>query len=156
MRSELRLGSLVLVAGLALTGCGGSAAQLVSAQAVADQAMDRFLSAWSDGDWDPFLDMTTAEFSFWFPVGPHAGRHEGVSGRRMLEQWARDNASSGARVDGVVKSTLATGPRVVYETEGAGTAGPALNYRNWEIIVLTVSGDRISGLHEYWGSFPPG
>jgi hypothetical protein len=29
-----------------------------------------------------------------------------------------------------------------------------VGYNNWEVIVLTVSGDRISGLHEYWGSFP--
>jgi hypothetical protein len=67
--------------------------------------------------------------------------------------WA--NGTSGARLEGVVRSRVATGSRVIYETEATGTSGPALNYRNLEVIVLTVAGDRISGLHEYWGSFPP-
>jgi hypothetical protein len=43
---------------------------------------------------------------------------------------------------------------VIYQTEATGAAGPALGYDNWEVIVLTVSGDRINGLHEYWGTFP--
>ena len=99
--------------------------------------------------------MTTPEFSFWFPVGPHMGKHEGVAGRQVLGDWALENGASGARLESVVKSRVTTGSRVIYETEATGTAGPALNYRNWEVLVLTVSEDRISGLHEYWGSFPP-
>jgi hypothetical protein len=107
--------------------------------------MDHFLSAWRTGEWQPFLDITTPEFSFWFPVGPHAGKHEGRAGRHALAQWARENATSGARLESVVKSKAVTGSQVIYETEAEGTAGPALNYRNWEVLTLTVSGDRITG-----------
>lgn len=116
--------------------------------------MDQFAAAWRTGDWQPFLDMTTPEFSFWFPVGPHAGRHEGVAGQQRLSQWARENGASGARLESVVRSRSAVENRVVYQTEARGTAGPAMSYQNWEVLVLTVSGDKISGLHEYWGSFP--
>jgi hypothetical protein len=55
--------------------------------------MDRFMSAWRTGEWRPFLDMTTPEFSFCFPVGRHVGKHEGVSGRDVLGQWALENGS---------------------------------------------------------------
>lgn len=150
-----QLSALVLVAAGLLTGCAEDLTEPAPAEAVADRAMDRFTSAWRTGEWLPFLEMATPEFSFWFPVGPHVGMHEGFSGREVLGRWALANGTSGARLEGVVKSRVATGSRVIYETEATGTAGPALNYRNWEVIVLTVSGDRISGLHEYWGSFPP-
>jgi ketosteroid isomerase-like protein len=149
-----QLSALVLVTASLLSGCAEDVAGPAPAEAVADRAMDRFMSAWRTGDWRPFLEMTTSEFSFWFPVGPHAGKHEGVAGRDVLGKWALENGASGARLEGVVNSRVATGSQVVYQTEGTGTAGPALNYRNWEVIVLTVSGDRISGLHEYWGSLP--
>ncbi|MFN3004140.1 nuclear transport factor 2 family protein [Mycolicibacterium wolinskyi] len=137
----------------ALAGCAGDVREPPAA--VADRAMDRFRDAWRTGEWQPFLDMTTAEFSFWFPVGPYAGKHEGTTGHERLIDWANDNGLSGARLNSVVTARTTAGSRVIYETEAVGTAGPALTYRNWEIVVLTVSDDRLSGLHEYWGAIPP-
>lgn len=150
-----QLSAFLLIAVCLCSGCGGDATEPDRVEVVADRAIDRFLTAWRTGEWQPFLDITTPEFSFWFPVGPHTGKHEGVAGRQALGEWARENATSGARLESVVKSRAVAGSQVIYETEANGTAGPALNYRNWEVIVLTVSGDRITGLHEYWGSFPP-
>ena len=147
---------LVLVMTGLLAGCSrDDDSEQTSPTAVADRAMEHFAQAWRTGQWQPFLEMTTPEFSFWFPVGPHAGKHEGAAGRTALEQWAQANGTTGARLDSVVRSQTTTGSRVIYETEATGTAGPASTYRNWEVVVLTVSDDRISGLHEYWGSFPP-
>lgn len=153
-RSFRQLAAIVLVLVGLLSSCAEAAAEREPAAAVADRAMDRFVAAWRTGDWQPFLDTTTPEFSFWFPIGPHAGRHEGITGQRKLSEWARQNGTSGARLESVVRSREATEAGVIYQTEAKGTAGPALGYHNWEVIVLTVSGDRVSGLHEYWGSFP--
>jgi hypothetical protein len=150
-----RIAALALVTVGLLSSCAEAATEREpAAAAVADRAMDRFVTAWRTGDWQPFLDTTTPEFSFWFPIGPHVGRHEGATGQQKLSEWARQNGTSGARLESVVRSREVTEAGVIYQTEATGTAGPALGYDNWEVIVLTVSGDRINGLHEYWGSFP--
>ncbi|MEU6039425.1 nuclear transport factor 2 family protein [Actinomadura sp. NPDC047616] len=118
----------------------------------ADRAMDRFDQGWRTGQWEPFLAMLAPRFSFWFPEGQWRGRHEGESGRRAVEEWARFHASNGNRVIGERRSTTRMGDRVLYEYDSRGGSPSTEGYLNWEVIIVRVSGDRISALHEYWGN----
>ena len=48
-----QLSALVLAAAGLLAGCAEAVAQPAPAEAVADRAMDRFVSAWRSGEWRP-------------------------------------------------------------------------------------------------------
>ncbi|GAA4090358.1 nuclear transport factor 2 family protein [Actinomadura miaoliensis] len=122
---------------------------------IADRAMDWFDHGWRTGQWEPFLAMLTPRFSFWFPEGQWRGRHEGERGRRAVEEWTRFHASNGNRVIGERRSTTQMGDRVLYEYDSRGGSASTEGYLNWEVIIVRVSGDRISALHEYWGNVPP-
>ncbi|MBC6470211.1 nuclear transport factor 2 family protein [Actinomadura alba] len=130
------------------TGSGG-------VRRTADRAMDRFDHGWRTGEWDPFLAVLTPRFSFWFPEGEWRGRHEGEAGRRAVAEWARFHADNGNRVIGERTGVTTMGRRVLYEYESRGGSPSTAGYLNWETIIVEVSGERISALHEYWGNVPP-
>ncbi len=122
---------------------------------VANAAMDGFDRGWRTGDWQPFLAMVTDDFSFWFPEDPARGRFEGSAGRRAVAEWTAFHARHGNRVFGERRRTTAAGDRVFYEYESVGASAGTAAYRNWELIVVEVRGNRISALHEYWGDARP-
>ncbi|WP_188196065.1 nuclear transport factor 2 family protein [Nonomuraea sp. SYSU D8015] len=122
---------------------------------VADRAMDRFDHGWRTGEWDPFLAMLTPRFSFWFPEGQWRGRHEGEAGRQAIAAWAEFHADNGNRVQGRRRSVTTMGDRVLYEYDSRGASPSTAGYLNWETIIVKVTGERISALHEYWGNIPP-
>ncbi|GAA2625576.1 hypothetical protein SMC26_19440 [Actinomadura fulvescens] len=122
---------------------------------VANAAMDRFDHGWRTGVWQPFLAMLTDDFSLWFPEDPARGRFEGAAGRRAVERWTAFHAAQGNRIRGERLRTSASGNRVFYEYDSVGASTGTAAYRNWELIVVTVRGRKISGFHEYWGDAHP-
>jgi ketosteroid isomerase-like protein len=122
---------------------------------VANAAMDRFDAGWMTGDWQPFLEMLTDDFSFWFPEEPARGRFEGTAGRRAVAEWTAFHAGNGNRVHGERRRVTVAGHRVFYEYDSVGSSAGTAAYRNWEMIVLEVRGNRVSALHEYWGDARP-
>lgn len=121
---------------------------------VAMLAWDLFLNAWSTGEWQPFFDMTTDDFQFYFPAGEHAGLHEGADGKRMLIEWGNYHKQAGNRIRSVTLNVTIGGNSAVFETAAASI--PEGFYRNYEAIVFEVRGDRISALREYWNVLSPG
>ncbi|MDP4504197.1 nuclear transport factor 2 family protein [Nonomuraea turcica] len=122
---------------------------------VADRAMDRFDHGWRTGEWEPFLAMLTPRFSFWFPQGQWRGHHEGEAGRQAVAAWAQFHADNGDRVYGRRRNVTTMGDRVLYEYDSRGASTSTTGYLNWETIIVSVTGERISALHEYWGNIPP-
>ena len=122
---------------------------------VANAAMDRFDQGWRTGDWQPFLAMLTGDFSFWFPEDPARGRFDGDAGHRAVTKWAAFHAAAGNRIRGERRRATAAGNRVFYEYDSTGASSGTAAYRNWEMIVVTVRGNRLSALHEYWGDARP-
>ncbi|MET8825573.1 nuclear transport factor 2 family protein [Streptomyces sp. NPDC004610] len=122
---------------------------------VANAAMDAFDNGWRTGDWQPFLALLTDDFSFWFPDHPARGRFEGTTGRRTVADWTAFHAAHGNHVSGTRRRATPAGDRVFYEYESVGTSVGTAAYRNWELIVVTVRGERLSALHEYWGDARP-
>lgn len=122
---------------------------------VANAAMDRFDRGWQTGNWQPFLAMLTDDCSFWFPEDPARGRYDSASGRQALAEWTAFHAAAGNRVAGRRRRATVAGDRVFYEYDSVGASPGTAAYRNWELIVVEVRGDRISAFHEYWGDARP-
>ncbi|RDI55175.1 ketosteroid isomerase-like protein [Nocardia mexicana] len=146
---------LLTIGAVTATAAACTAEPTPAASRVADRAMDAFDTGWRSGDWQPFLQMLTPEFSFWFPDDPARGRFEGVEGRRAIEEWTRFHGRNGNRVQGTRLRVRADGNHVSYEYESRGISESTAAYRNWELIIVEVRGDRISALHEYWGHARP-
>jgi ketosteroid isomerase-like protein len=117
--------------------------------------MDRFDHGWRTGDWQPFLATLTDDFSFWFPEDPARGRFEGAAGRRAVKEWTDFHSRNGNRVIGERRRTTNAGDRVFYEYESRGASPATEAYRNWELIIVQVRGNRVCALHEYWGDARP-
>ncbi|WP_326799447.1 nuclear transport factor 2 family protein [Streptomyces sp. NBC_01808] len=122
---------------------------------VANAAMDAFDRGWRTGDWSRFLAMLTDDFGFWFPESPARGRFEGGAGRQAVAEWTAFHAANGNRVLGTRRRTTVAGDRVFYEYDSVGASENTAAYRNWEFIVIEVSGNRIRALQEYWGDARP-
>lgn len=120
---------------------------------VALKAWQLFIAAWDTGEWQPFLDMTTDDFEFYFPAGPHAGLHQGRNGKRMLVEWANFQQTNGTRLNSVTVHTTIGGNMAVFESSAESI--PAGSYRNYEAIIFEVRGDKISALREYWNVLDP-
>lgn len=122
---------------------------------VANAAMDRFDGGWQTGDWQPFLAILTDDCSFWFPEDPARGRFDRASGRQAVAGWTAFHAAAGNRISGRRRRVTAAGDRVFYEYDSVGASPGTAAYRNWELIVVEVRGDRIKAFHEYWGDARP-
>ncbi|MBX5149146.1 nuclear transport factor 2 family protein [Rhizobium lentis] len=121
---------------------------------VADHAWSLFVRAWRTGEWEPFLALTTDDFQFHFPQGDFAGLHEGQDGKKQLVAWARYHQQAGNRIRSVLERATYGGDTAVFES--AAESMPAGFYRNHEVIIFKVCGDRISALREYWNVLDPG
>ncbi|MCP2320098.1 Ketosteroid isomerase-related protein [Nocardia amikacinitolerans] len=158
--TRICLTALVAATMIACTTTANPAAQHPSTTSdhvrrVADNAMDRFDTGWRTGDWQPFLAVLTDEFSFLFPEDPARGLFTGAAGRHKIEEWVMFHARSGNRVSGNRVRTDVAGSRVIYEYESHGASPTTAGYRNRELIIVEIRGDRVSALHEYWGDARP-
>ncbi|MEV0826961.1 nuclear transport factor 2 family protein [Nonomuraea rubra] len=149
------VGTLAGAAVLATASRASAADSSGGVRRVADRAMDRFDHGWRTGEWEPFLAMLTPRFSFWFPEGQWRGRHEGEAGRQAIAAWATFHGDNGNRVQGRRRNVTTMGDRVLYEYDTRGASPSTEGYLNWETIIVRVTGERLSALHEYWGNIPP-
>ncbi|MGK6353786.1 nuclear transport factor 2 family protein [Sphingomonas sp. DT-207] len=123
-------------------------------RAVATRAWTLFRKAWEEGDWQPFLDMTTDDFQFYFPQGAFAGLHEGRAGKAQLLAWAAYHRKAGNRLRSAATHITIAGNTAVFETTAESL--PPGGYRNFEAIIFEVQGERVRALREYWNVLQPG
>jgi ketosteroid isomerase-like protein len=121
---------------------------------VATRAWRLFQTAWATGDWQPFFDITTDDFQFYFPQGEFAGLHQGRAGKERLVAWGNYHRQAGNRVRSVATHVTIGGNTALFEN--TSTSIPEGAYRNYEAVVFEVRGDRISALREYWNVLQPG
>jgi ketosteroid isomerase-like protein len=114
------------------------------------QAWERFQNAWATGEWQPFLDMLTDDFTFWFPEGEFRGRFSGREGKERVVAWANFHRQAGNRVRTVPTHISVGENTIVFENESESI--PAGSYQNWEAVAFEVRGEKISALREYWGN----
>lgn len=120
---------------------------------VGDKAWNRFRKAWETGEWQPFLDMLTDDFTFWFPEGEFRGRYSGRQGKEKVVAWANYHRQERNRVRTIPTYVSVGENTVVFENESESI--PPGTYKNWEAVVFEVREDKISGLREYWGNLQP-
>lgn len=125
-------------------------------KAVAEEAFVDFKAGLATGEWGPFLDRLSDDFTFHFPLGQYQGLNEGKDKAAEFFAFVSQVYSDGLFVDEVLGVT-ADGTRVVFEFSDHGLMF-GKPYANKVAISLDVCGEQICGYREYFGLVgpPPG
>ena len=115
---------------------------------VAQAAFDDFSSGLIQGEWAPFLEHLTPDFSFWFPAGPFQGHNEGIETMTQFLTSVSRVFPEGLTL--TVLNTLTNDNTVLFEvhSEGKMLGQP---YENQAAIAFDVRGDKICAYREYLG-----
>jgi ketosteroid isomerase-like protein len=121
---------------------------------VAKRAFELFRSGLGSGNWQPWLDVLTDDFSFRFPMGRWRGEHRGKEDAAEFFAYVRQVYPEGLQLE-VDRVTVNEGT-VVFEFRDWGMLAvpgqPPREYRNRVAVSLDVREDRIAGYREYFGS----
>ncbi|MEM1293200.1 MAG: nuclear transport factor 2 family protein [Cyanobacteria bacterium P01_H01_bin.162] len=117
----------------------------------ARQAFDRFAEGWITGNFEPYIALLADEMIFWFPMGTHRGKFEGVVGRQQMIAKCHDHTAVGDRLTlHAPQYVLSDGNSVMFEFEVEGNyAGQP--YRGHNAIAFAMKGDQVIGFREYFG-----
>jgi uncharacterized protein (DUF1330 family) len=124
-----------------------------SPKAVAEEAFADFRAGLATGDWAPFLDRLSDDFTFHFPLGQYQGLNEGKDRAAEFFAFVSQVYSDGLFIDEVLGVT-AGGTRVVFEFSDHGLM-LGKPYANKVAISLDVCGEKICGYREYFGLVGP-
>ena len=154
MRATALLLAGLFLAGTALTAVPGGrvtpAPPAADAKAVADRAFDGLTQGLASGKWEPFFDLLSDDFTFWFPTGKYLGEHKGKTQAMEFFRYVSSAFPGGIKVVEVMRRS-GGGNTFVYEFRDEGTLRGE-PYKNRVAISLDVCGDRICGYREYFGS----
>lgn len=125
-------------------------------KAVAEEAFDDLRTGLATGDWAPFLDRLSDDFTFHFPMGRYQGLNQGRERAAEFFAFVSQVYADGLFIDEVLGVT-AEGNRVVFEFTDHGLLF-GKPYNNVVAISLDVRGEEICGYREYFGLVgpPPG
>lgn len=117
--------------------------------AVAQKAFKYFTNGLETGEWEPFLEMLTDDFSFWFPVSKFHGLNQGKERAREFFKYVAEAYSEGLTV--TLDRVMSNENTVVFEFRDQGIMwGNA--YKNRVAVSFDVRGDKICFYREYFGS----
>lgn len=117
-------------------------------RSVAMRAFNYFCVGLASGEWAPFLEMLSDDFSFWFPRGKYKGLNVGKERAREFFSYVSSVFSEGLSV--TLDRIVGSGSTYVFEfrDEGKLRGQP---YANRVAIALDVRGDKICAYREYFG-----
>ncbi|MBF2049432.1 MAG: nuclear transport factor 2 family protein [Elainella sp. C42_A2020_010] len=118
---------------------------------VAQQAFAAFAQGLATGDFQPFFAMLTDEFTFWYPYGKYRGKFTGQEGKARIVAKCHDHMQAGDRLTFSPPHHITSSDTTVmfeFECKGVIRQQP---YQGRIAIALDVSGEKISGLREYFG-----
>lgn len=114
----------------------------------AQAAFDDYARGLATGNWQPFLDRLSADFTFWFPAGPFKGTNVGK------EKIAAFFASIPKIFPGGLKLTVqqitSNATTVVFEVQSEGTMGSE-PYQNQAAIAFDIHNGQVCSYREYLG-----
>jgi ketosteroid isomerase-like protein/uncharacterized protein (DUF1330 family) len=122
-------------------------------KAVAEEAFVDFRGGLETGEWGPFLDRLTDDFTFHFPLGKYQGLNEGKDTAAEFFAFVSSVYPDGLFIDEVLGVT-AEGTRVIFEFRDHGMMF-GKPYNNQVAISLDVCGEKICGYREYFGLVGP-
>jgi ketosteroid isomerase-like protein len=114
--------------------------------ATAQQAFNHFSPALATGEWEPFLDLLTEDFSFWFPVGAYKGLNVGKERAAAFFKYVSQVMDQGLTL--TLERVTSNETTVVFEfpSEGLLRGNP---YQNQIAVSFDVRGDKICVYREY-------
>lgn len=116
---------------------------------VAQQAFACFTRGLATAEWQPFLDMLTDDFTFWFPIGKFHGLNVGKERAKEFFEYVVQAYREGLSV--TLERVTSNETTVVFEfrDEGLMWGEP---YKNRVAVSFDVRGDKICSYREYLGS----
>jgi ketosteroid isomerase-like protein len=124
-----------------------------STMETAQQAFKHFSHGLATSEWEPFLDMLTEDFTFWFPVGAYKGLNVGKERAAEFFKFVSQVMDRGLTV--TLQRVTSNEMTVVFEfhSEGYLRGNP---YLNQVAVSFDVRGDKICSYREYLAVvFPP-
>lgn len=118
---------------------------------VGTRGFEYFRSGLATGRWQPFLEMLTEDFTFFFPSGKYQGLNRGKD--KATEFFAYVSQAFGADGMQVVEVVRVTAGEstIVFEFRDEGKIFDK-PYKNRVAVSFDIRGDKICGYREYFGS----
>lgn len=113
---------------------------------VAYQAFEKFKNGLAAGRWEPFIEMLTDDFTFWFPIGQFQGVNVGKEKAKAFFQYVSEAFSEGLTIE--LERVTSNETTVVFEALSQGQLR-GTPYKNQVAISLDVRGEKICGYREY-------
>ena len=121
---------------------------------VGRRSFEHFRNGLRTGNWQPWLNVLTDDFTFRFPMGRWRGEHRGKQDAAAFFAYVRQVYPEGLELE--VDRVSVGEDTVVFEFRDWGTlvvpGQPPREYRNRGAVSLDVRGDRIASYREYFGS----
>jgi ketosteroid isomerase-like protein len=116
---------------------------------IAHQAFGHFTHGLATGEWQPFVDMLTEDFTFWFPVGKYHGLNTGKERALEFFKYVTETFRPGLSL--TLDRVTSNETTVVFEfrDEGLMRGEP---YKNRIAVSFDIRGDKICCYREYFGS----
>ncbi|QSJ14357.1 nuclear transport factor 2 family protein [Nostoc sp. UHCC 0702] len=116
---------------------------------VAQQAFEYFTKGLETSEWEAFIDILTEDFTFWFPIAKFQGWNVGKERAREFFQYVSASFPGGLKLS--LDSFTSNETTVVFQfhDEGVLFGQP---YKNRIAVSFDVSGNKICGYREYFGS----
>ncbi len=138
---------------LHLTLVAGRQPRVRGPKQVAEEAFEDFRHGLASGEWQPFLDRLSDDFTFHFPTGRYQGMNHGKERAAEFFAFVSQAFQGGLTIEEVERVT-AEENRVVFEFRDHGELR-GQPYHNLVAISLDICGEEICGYREYFGLVGP-
>lgn len=111
-----------------------------------DRAFGLFSEGLATGNWQPFLDILTEDFTFWFPVGQFQGQNCGKE--KAAEFFAYVSAAFPKGLKVSLERVTGNDRTIVFEFRSEGMLR-GMPYQNQVAVSFDFRGDKICAYREY-------
>jgi ketosteroid isomerase-like protein len=118
----------------------------------AQKAFEQFAYGLATGEWNPFLELLTDDFTFWFPVGPYQGWNVGKERAFTFFQYVSAAFETGLKV--TLEGMASNEKTVIFEMRSEGLL-QGKPYQNQVAVSFDVRGDKICCYREYLAVIVP-
>ncbi|MGB5914099.1 MAG: nuclear transport factor 2 family protein [Phormidesmis sp.] len=118
------------------------------AMKIAQAAFQDFSEGLASGNWTPFLNHLSEDFTFWFPAGPFKGQNTGKDRARDFFAMVSKIFPKGLSL--TVERVMSQESTVLFEVRSQGLM-LGHPYDNQAAISFDICGDKVCGYREYLG-----
>lgn len=119
--------------------------------AVGTRGFAHFQAGLATGQWEPFLDLLTDDFTFYFPQGKYLGQHVGKDKAQAFFHYVAQAFGAGGLQIREVLHVTANETTIVFEFRDEGKIF-GNDYKNRVAVSWDIRGEKIARYREYFGS----